>query len=316
MRPRPDAVDAPRANADLTAAIDRFLDHLRGERRFSRATLEAYRLDLKDFQVFSEAHVGRPIAMADLADMTVADIRAFLSGRRMDGAGRATLARRLSALKSFARWLAEREGGDFSAALRAKGPKIGERLPRPLGRAEAARLIGEAADFAAEPWIRARDAALLTLLYGAGLRIGEALSITAGQTPLGEALTIVGKGGKARTVPLLPIVRRAVEAYGAALPFALAPDEALFRGARGGPMSARRAQELVAELRRLLGLPDSCTPHALRHSFATHILGGGGDVRTIQELLGHARLSTTQRYAAVEEGALGRAYRRARLRGG
>ncbi len=303
------------ADQELQAALSDFLSYVSHERRLSSHTAEAYARDLAQFLHFLRDHVGAEPRLAELNALDARDVRAFLGARRQDGVGASTSARQLSTLKSFARWLDRRGRGAFPAASAVRAPKKPELAPRPVSEAEARALIAEAAGGAEEPWIAARDAALLTLLYGCGLRISEALAVTFGDLPLEGALRVDGKGRKTRVVPVLPAVSAAAEAYAEALPFALDDDDALFRGARGGPMSARTAQALVASLRRALGLPDSATPHAFRHAFATHLLAAGGDLRAIQELLGHASLSTTQRYTAVDEASLLAAYAKANLRG-
>ncbi len=234
--------------------------------------------------------------------MSPADYRAFLARRRRDGLAAPSLARGLSGVRSLIRFL-EKRGEATSAAVAAIGaPKAPRRLPRPLGVADALSVVSEAGVLADEPLVAARDSAVLALLYGAGLRISEALSLTAAEAPpeTGGALRVTGKGGKTRLVPVLPAVGRAVAAYVRLAPFRLAPEGPLFRGVKGGPLSPRIVQLTLQRLRGALGLPETATPHALRHSFATHLLGSGGDLRTIQELLGHANLSTTQVYTSVD----------------
>ncbi len=276
-----------------------WLDALTHERRASPHTLRAYGDDLSRFLVFLNEHKGRTPDERMLAKLLPADLRAFVTRRRGEGLGARGVQRALAAVRSFYRFLA-REGILENAAPRAvRTPRIPRTLPRPLSETDAARAIEEAGanDIAC---IAARDAALLTLLYGAGLRISEALSLRRGDVPLGTALSVVGKGRKERSVPLLPAVREAVEAYVATLPYAGARDSSLFVSRRGKPMSAREAQALMQNLRSRLGLSDRATPHALRHSFATHLLANGGDLRAVQELLGHASLSTTQTYTDID----------------
>ncbi len=272
---------------------------LQHERRASPNTLRAYGDDLTRFIAFQHSHLGTAVTEKSLSSLKTADIRSFIAFRRSEGLGGGGIQRALAAVRSFYRYLA-REGILENAAPRAiRTPRLKRRLPRPLSEEDAARTIAEAGTHKVE-WLGARDAALLTLLYGAGLRISEALSLKRGDVPLGETLTILGKGRKERIVPVLPLLRDAISAYAKEIPFSGAPGSALFLSRRGKPMSPREAQGLMQRLRGSLGLSDRATPHALRHSFATHILQGGGDLRAVQELLGHASLSTTQTYTAIE----------------
>lgn len=285
-----------RSAEGLTRAWLATLTH---ERRASPHTLRAYGDDVARFLAFLSAHRGGRVTLNTLKTLTPADIRAHLTGRRSEGLGARGIQRALAGLRSFYRHL-EREGLAEGAALRAvRSPKLPRTLPRPLSETDAARTILEAGQDE-EPWIAARDAALVTLLYGTGLRISEALSLKRGDVPLGESLTVVGKGRKERAVPVLMSVREAVAAYAALCPFDPGRSGALFLSRRGKPMSPRDAQALMQRLRGRLGLSRSATPHALRHSFATHLLQNGGDLRSVQELLGHASLSTTQKYTEVE----------------
>ena len=287
---------------DLAAAVLDWQRWLADLRRLSPRTVEAYGRDADDFVRFLTGHLGSPPAIVDLGRLSPADYRAFLARRRRDGLAAPSLARGLSGIRSLIRFL-EKRGEATSAAVSAvAAPKAPRRLPRPLGVSDALSLVSDAGALVDEPWIAARDAAVLALLYGAGLRISEALSLTAAEAPpeAGGAVRVTGKGGKTRLVPVLPAVGRAVAAYVRLVPFRLAPQEPLFRGAKGGPLSPRIIQLAVQRLRGALGLPETATPHALRHSFATHLLGSGGDLRTIQELLGHANLSTTQVYTSVD----------------
>jgi integrase/recombinase XerC len=276
-----------------------WLEALAHERRASVHTLRAYGDDLARFLGFLAEHMGRTPDERLLAKLTPADIRAFITLRRSEGLGARGVQRALAAVRSFFRFLA-REGVLENAAPRAvRTPRIARTLPRPLSETDAARTLDEAASNDIE-WLAARDVALLTLLYGAGLRISEALSLKRGDVPLGTTLSVLGKGRKQRIIPLLPAVREAAEAYAAKLPFPLPPAGPLFVSRRGKPMSPREAQALMQKLRSRLGLSDRATPHALRHSFATHLLANGGELRAVQELLGHASLSTTQTYTEID----------------
>jgi len=292
--------------------------YLRAERRVAALTLIAYGRDLRQFLAFLTRHRGGPPDLAALHALVPGDIRAFMAQRRQDGVGSRSLMRGLAGIKSFTRFL-EREGfGSASAFSVIRAPKLARGLPKALSPAAALQLVGldARAGDARDPWILARDAAVLALLYGAGLRISEALGLTRAEAP-GDAhdvLTITGKGGKMRQCPVIAPVRAAIDAYVAACPFPLAPGGPLFVGARGGPLSPRVVQLAVERMRGTLGLPASATPHALRHSFATHLLARGGDLRSIQELLGHASLSTTQIYTAVDSDRLLDAYNAAHPR--
>jgi len=287
----------------MTASADElmrsWLAGLAHERRASPHTLRAYGDDARRFFGFLAEHRGAGVTLALLRSVAPADLRAFLTQRRKEGLGARGIQRALAALRSFYRHL-EREGLAGGAALRAvRSPKLPRTLPRPLSEDDAARVIAEAGRNE-EAWLAARDAALLTLLYGTGLRISEALRLTRADVPLGETIIVLGKGGKERSLPVLPAVREAVSHYADLCPYAPGKQAPLFRSRRGGPMSPRDAQGLMQRLRGRLGLPASATPHALRHSFATHLLANGGDLRSVQELLGHASLSTTQKYTEVE----------------
>jgi len=285
-----------------------WLSSLAKERRLSAKTVEAYGRDLRQFLAFLTNHLGEPPSVKGILGLKPLDIRAFLAARRMDAVGSRSLMRQLAALRSFARHL-EREGhGTASAFAAIRTPKVDRNLPRPLS-ASSAVAVTAAETRASEnrkPWILARDAAVLSLLYGAGLRISEALGLQRRDAPINgsDTITVTGKGGKMRSVPVIPATQRAVEEYLALCPYAIPPEGPLFVGARGGPLSPRIIQLAVEELRGALGLPDSATPHALRHSFATHLLARGGDLRGIQELLGHASLSTTQLHTKVDAARL------------
>ncbi|MCE7030986.1 tyrosine recombinase XerC [Jiella avicenniae] len=299
------------ATAELLAEKAAWLAGLADERNASAHTIAAYERDLRQFLVFLTGYNARPAALSDLADLRTAELRAFLAARRGDGAGARSLGRNLSGVRAFLKHL-ERKGLVSAAGARAmRAPKAQKSLPRPLSVEDALEVAEDAGSFAVEPWISARDVAVLTLLYGCGLRISEALGLAgdALADPNARAMAISGKGGKTRLVPLLPAVLRAVAEYRRLCPFALCAEEPLFRGARGGPLRPQIVQRNMARLRGALGLPASATPHALRHSFATHLLAAGGDLRTIQDLLGHASLSTTQTYTAVDSGRLMSIYR-------
>ncbi len=306
------------AAPDLAAAVCAWLRRLAGERRMSPHTIEAYGRDARQFLAFLAERFGAPPSIADFTDCAPADLRAFLARRRAEGVEGRSLQRALSSLRSLARHLA-REGGGSAAALGAiRAPKAPRRLPRPLAPADARAVAttGPREGEAREQWVLARDAAVLALCYGAGLRISEALSIKRADAPSGaaETVTVLGKGRKTRVAPVIPPVRKAVEDYLALCPYVLKPDGPLFVGAKGGPLSPRIVQLAMERMRGALGLPDSATPHALRHSFATHLLARGGDLRTIQDLLGHASLSTTQVYTNVDGARLIAAYRSAHPR--
>ncbi|MCA8868556.1 MAG: tyrosine recombinase XerC [Rhodobacteraceae bacterium] len=272
-------------------------------------TVDAYRRDLAGFFGFLTLHNGRPPAINDLKSLNLQDMRAWMAHERRRGVSARSLARSLSAVKSFFRWLAQVESFEPTAILATRAPKFQPKLPRPVAEDAAMQLI-ETVDLQhPEAWIAARDTAVVTLLYGCGLRISEALSLTCRDTPLPETLRISGKGGKQRLVPVIPAARHAVDRYLSLCPFAGQCDRPLFLGARGGQLSPRLIQKVMEQARLQLGLPASATPHALRHSFATHLLAAGGDLRTIQELLGHASLSTTQAYTAVDQARLMQVYR-------
>jgi integrase/recombinase XerC len=311
--------DIAPASPELAVLARDWLAHLSGERRVSRHTAASYARDLRQFLHFAAVHFGEPPSLKTFKSLAAADLRAFLAARRGSGAGSRSLARQLAGLRSFARFLERNGHGQVLAFASLHPPKIQRGLPKPL-RADAACQLVQVEARAGEDrpqWIIARDAAVLALLYGAGLRISEALAIKRSEAPVGgqDVLTIMGKGQKIRSVPVIAPVQRAIEAYIALCPYALAPERHLFAGARGGPLGPRILQLAVERLRGALGLPDSATPHALRHSFATHLLGAGGDLRSIQELLGHASLSTTQIYTAVDSTRLLEAYRSAHPRG-
>jgi len=276
-----------------------WLAALAHERRSSPHTLRAYRDDSERFLSFLGDHRGERVMLSTLQGLSPADVRAFLTRRRKEGLGARGIQRAMAAIRSFYRYLAREELADGAALRVIRSPKLPRTLPRPISEKDAVRTIEEAGENEI-PWIGARDTALVTLLYGTGLRISEALRLKQRDVPLADSLTILGKGNKERAVPILPSVREAVSTYAALAPFAGDKTGALFLSRRGKPMSARDAQGLMQRLRGRLGLPAGATPHALRHSFATHLLKHGGDLRSVQELLGHASLSTTQKYTEVE----------------
>ena len=291
-----------------------WLSMLAHERRASSNTLRAYGDDLSRFLGFLHIHLGSAITERTLAKVAPADIRAFITDRRSDGLGARGVQRAIAAVRSFYRWLARENILDNPAPRAVRTPRVKRGLPRPLSETDTARTLEEAGEHDIA-WLAARDVALLTLLYGAGLRISEGLSLKRGDVPLGRTLTILGKGSKERSVPILPAVSEAIADYAAKIPFSGARDTALFLSRRGKPMSPREAQALMQKLRGRLGLSEKATPHALRHSFATHLLANGGDLRSVQELLGHASLSTTQTYTEVETSKLMDIYKNAHPRG-
>ena len=304
--------------ADTARAVEAWLQHFAVERRSSPHTLSAYRRDIGQFLAFLKDHLGGEPTLAELAGLRTADFRAFLAARRNEGIGSRTLSRQLSAIRSLFRFC-ERTGLLANPALSLlKGPKRPHGVPKALTVEAACGMLDTvAADDQVPAWVAARDVAVLALLYGCGLRISEALGLDRRQLPSGaEPLRIAGKGGKERIVPLLPVVRQAIERYLALCPVPLARDGPLFIGVKGARLNARNIQLLIERLRGGLGLPAHATPHALRHSFATHLLGAGADLRSIQELLGHASLSTTQTYTAVDREHLMAQYRKAHPRSG
>ncbi len=294
------------AKPDLQAARESWLKALAGERRLSALTLDAYERDTRQFLHFLTGHCGGPPGLADLADLRPADLRAFLAARRATGAGARTLGRGLAGVRSLLRHLERRGLANAAGAAALRAPKQPKSLPKPLTAADARRVVSCGEQLAEEPWVAARNAAVLTLLYGCGLRISEALGLDGADlaSPQEAVLRVTGKGGKTRLVPVLPAAFQATAEYRRLCPYHLGTGEPLFRGARGGALNPAIVQREMAKLRSALNLPDTATPHALRHSFATHLLGRGGDLRTIQELLGHASLSTTQIYTGVDTARL------------
>jgi integrase/recombinase XerC len=310
----------PFAAPNVAAEAVHWLAHLSDERRMSAKTLEAYRRDVGQFLTFLAEHRGGAPTLSDLAKLTPADVRAFMAERRSGGIGSRSLMRILAGVRSFARFLERNGKGKIAALMAVRAPKVPKTLPKALAMADAKRMtdVDLRAGEAREPWIFARDAAVLALLYGSGLRIGEALSLKREDAPLpgkDDAITVLGKGRKQRMVPVLPVVAQLIADYVAICPYDLPPNGPLFVGAKGGPLSPRIIQLSMVRLRGALGLPETATPHALRHSFATHLLARGGDLRAIQELLGHASLSTTQNYTAVDSERLLEVYRSAHPRG-
>ena len=313
MAPRTEPHDiAPKVEGE----IENWLSYLGAERRMSPKTVEAYRRDVLQFLRFLAGHLGGAPSLRDLAALTPADVRAFLASRRAVGIGSRSLMRTLAGTRAFARYLERNGKGQVGALAAVRAPKIGKTLPRPLAAADAKRMADPdlPAGDGHEPWTHARDAAVLGLLYGAGLRISEALGLKRRDAGASDAVTVTGKGRKQRMVPVLPQVQKLIADYVALCPYDLPDDGPLFVGAKGGPLSPRVVQLAMARLRGALGLPETATPHALRHSFATHLLARGGDLRSIQELLGHASLSTTQIYTQVDAERLIEAYRSAHPR--
>ncbi len=292
-------------------ALGTWLAHQRAINGAAENTLTAYQGDVIDFLAFLTQHKGGPQGLGALQRISVSDMRAWMAKTRGQGVGARSLARKLSAVKTFYTWLAAREGFEPTAVLSTRAPKFQKKLPRPLEADAARNLIDTIELQARDPWVASRDVAVLTLLWGCGLRISEALSLKGADAPLASTLRIIGKGGKERIVPVLPAARSAVDAYVRQCPYRLAPEDFLFRALRGGILRPGAIQKVTARARMQLGLPATTTPHAMRHSFATHLLNAGGDLRAIQELLGHASLSTTQAYTAVDTARLMDVYDRA-----
>ncbi|MBK1635593.1 tyrosine recombinase XerC [Rhodovulum adriaticum] len=289
-------------------ALARWLDHERALNGAAANTIRAYGRDVQGFLAFLADYHGAPTGMAHLRAVGLRDLRAWMAHERNRGIAPRSLARALSSVKGFYRWLARQEGFDPSPVLAARAPRFQRKLPRPLSEDAARAVLDDMGTGASTGWVAARDVAVATLLYGCGLRISEALSLTGADVPLGEVLRIRGKGGKERLVPVIAPARAAVQAYTAACPHQLTPEAPLFRGVRGGALNPRLIARAMEGARARLGLPATATPHALRHSFATHLLSAGGDLRAIQELLGHASLSTTQAYTAVDTARLMEVY--------
>lgn len=301
-------------SAALATALANWLDHQRAIDGAAENTLVAYRSDVLGFLAFMAQHHGAQQGLAAIGRISIGDMRAWMAHERGRGVGARSLARSLSAVKSFYRWLSDREGFEPTAVLSTRAPKFHKKLPRPLSEDGARAMIDSVELQASAPWVAARDAAVVTLLYGCGLRISEALALTGRDAPLPPTLRIIGKGGKERVVPVIAPARDAVAAYMRLCPWPTAPAAPLFRGVRGGPLSPRLIQKVMEQARMQLGLPATATPHAMRHSFATHLLTAGGDLRSIQDLLGHASLSTTQAYTAVDSARLMDVYDKAHPR--
>jgi len=308
-----------RARPDAARAAEGWLEQLASERRAAALTLEAYGRDIRQFFAFLTDHLGGEPGLDDLARLDARDFRAFLAARRRDGIAGRSLARSLSAIRSLFRYLHRTGKADNAALSTLRTPKIGRGLPKALSVDAAVRMVADEPAVHSDgtpTWIRLRDVAVLTLLYGSGLRLSEALSLNRSDAPVAgrDTLRITGKGGRTRLVPVLDVAREAIAAYLESCPWRLGPDAPLFVGARGGRLSPRMVQLAMQRLRGALGLPETATPHALRHSFATHLLAAGADLRAIQELLGHASLSTTQIYTEVDHSHLLGTYERAHPR--
>jgi integrase/recombinase XerC len=298
------------AEPALASAIDDWRAWLAHERRMSQHTLDAYARDLAGFLAFFTDHMGYMPGPRDLENLKPADFRAYLARRASSGLSRTSTARAMSALRGFFRFL-ERSGIVSNAAITAvRTPKIPKSVPKALTEADALDATATIGQLSDQEWVSKRDTAVLLMLYGCGLRIGEALGLNRGQAPKGDTMIVTGKGNKQRLVPVLPVVVQAVSDYLASCPYPLGDEDPLFLGARGGRLNPGVVQRQMRQMRALLGLHETATPHALRHSFATHLLAGGGDLRTIQELLGHASLSSTQRYTDVDAAHLSEIYRK------
>ena len=304
------------ANADLQTLIDDWLTEL-NQRDLSRHTVEAYLRDVTQFIDFLAEHSGQEVSPASFDILKAMDVRSFLARRRnVEATQSRSLARSLSGLRSFTLYLSENNYPVSAAFKIVKSPRIPKSLPRPMSQSDALQMIALAGDMSSHPWENLRNQALLVLIYGCGLRISEALNLSYGNRPKPDniSIRIMGKGKKQRDVPILPLIENAIQQYIQAAPFDFKDDDPLFRGVRGGRFSARQVQMIVEKCRRSMGLPDTVTPHAFRHSFATHLLAAGGDLRTIQELLGHTSLSSTQIYTEIEDTELGRIYKNAHPR--
>jgi len=286
--------------------LNLFIDHLQGERRLAEKTCEAYQRDIRDFLGFLSSYLDKTITLRDIVEVEARGFRAYLAQRRRGNRplSPSSIQRHLSAVRTFYHYIERRWDAANSALPLIRGPRVKRPLPKAVSTAEALKIVDKPLDSPGAPWVSARNQAVLSLCYGAGLRISEALSLTGRDLPLGRQIMLTGKGGKTRLVPILPAVAQAVTEYMQQCPFQLPLEAPIFRGARGGVLRPEIVQAEVRRLRGALGLPDTATPHALRHSFATHLLAGGGDLRTIQQLLGHESLSTTQRYTDVDAARL------------
>ncbi len=289
-------------------ALEHWLASIKALNARADNTLEAYRSDVLGYLAFLTRHFGDATGLAPIKQVKITDMRAWMAHERARGVGARSLARSLSAVKSFYRWLSECEGFDATVPLSTRAPKFAKKLPRPLEQNAAKKMIDQVAVQSRHDWVNVRDAAVITLLYGCGLRISEALSLTGADFPLSDMLRITGKGNKTRLVPVIDAAKDAIARYVRVCPYPVEPDSPLFRAVRGGPLRPRAVQKVMEQARLQLGLPATATPHALRHSFATHLLNAGGDLRAIQELLGHASLSTTQAYTAVDTARLMEVY--------
>ena len=301
-------------SSGLREALQRWLAELSAVGGRAPKTVNAYRTDVSGFLAFLQAHLGDAAGIVVLGKLATRDMRAWMAHERGRGVSARSLARSLSAVKNFVGWVAEREGFDPSTLLMTRSPRFKNKLPRPLDVSAARAMIDTVELQATTDWVARRDAAVVTLLYGCGLRISEALALTGDALPLGDVMRIVGKGGKERIVPVIPAARRTIDIYAESCPFDLDGAVPLFRGVRGGTLNPRLVQKVMEKARAQLGLPATATPHAMRHSFATHLLNAGGDLRSIQELLGHASLSTTQAYTAVDAARLMEVYKAAHPR--
>jgi integrase/recombinase XerC len=292
----------------ISARIKSWLSNLKSLNNLTENTLTAYEADVIKFIYFIESHLSESNGKHTFIKLTNSNMRSWLSAEKKNKVTPRSLARKLSSIKSFFRWFSEIEGFDASIILTTKAPKFQKKLPRPLSKKSSTEIIQVVGNLADEKWVSARDIAIITLLYGCGLRISEVLSVKLSDTPIPDSLIILGKGRKERVVPVLQIARESVKTYLKLLPFQINPTDTIFRGTRGGVLNPRIVTRFVEKARLQMGLPETTTPHAMRHSFATHLLEAGGDLRTIQELLGHASLSTTQTYTAVNTAQLMKVY--------
>ncbi|MCY4241992.1 MAG: tyrosine recombinase XerC [Rhodobacter sp.] len=303
-------------SAAMADILEKWLDWLKGVDGLAPNTIDAYRRDVAGYLAFMSGHFGGAAGPARLQEVGISDMRSWMASERRRGVSARSLARALSAVKNFIAWLAHRDGFDATAILATRSPRFEKKLPRPLSEEAARGMIDTVELQSKERWIAARDTAVITLLYGCGLRISETLGLTGTDYPLGETLRIIGKGGKERIVPVVPVGRLAVDHYVHLCPHPIRSGVPLFRGARGGRLGARLVQKVVQAARMQMGLPATATPHAMRHSFATHLLAAGADLRTIQELLGHSTLSMTQAYTSVSAERLMEVYEAAHPRAG